>query len=640
MGDVAIAARETQPDQAAVDDYVVVIIGGGPRGLSVLERLLSNSEDADRLDMTIWLVDGTWPGAGRIWDPRQSRHLLMNTPAREVTIFSGSPDAGPTRAGHGPSLERWLSSKGLPQSDAGYEPRFIYGQYLDDACTEIVRHAPDHISVELCTDTCVDLRPMAGRGTERTGGYVVNLASGERILADSVVLATGHSVAKDTEIAPGVRLDSRRVIVGDSAASLSLSDIRGGERVLALGLGLSFHDITALLTVARRGEFIEDDHGGLRYLRSGEEPQIIGYSRSATPILARGVNQKSADHQYSPVICTAERMLALRGSGPLNFDRDVLDVMLAEADMVHTAVRLEQLHGPESRAVFLEQCRHVAGGDSPRQAVRNAAITAGIEDPFQIDLHALSRPFMGRTFKTTRQWNAELRAFLENDIREALGGNLSNPLKAALDTLRDLRGPARLVVEDGRLEADSYEREFRGRFTAMYGLLVAGPPVRRLQELIALMDAGIVRIAPPGSSLHETDHGDLLIDSPTHTHPLRMDRIIDARVPKYSLAGSTSSLYPSLLAQGMIRRWVYPSGPTRTEQECIDVSHESGNVRGTTGCLIPNLYGIGIPTEGVNWFTQIGNGRPGVFGGFFQNADRIATTILQTVAARSIDHAR
>ena len=72
----------------------VGIVGAGPRGLSVLERLCANASPAG---LQVHVVDPYPPGAGRVWRTEQSRHLLMNTVAAQVSMFtvaeadSGSP---------------------------------------------------------------------------------------------------------------------------------------------------------------------------------------------------------------------------------------------------------------------------------------------------------------------------------------------------------------------------------------------------------------------------------------------------------------------------------------------------------------------------------------------------------------------
>ncbi len=91
----------------------VCVIGVGPRGLSVLERLCANARRFPALGaLTVHVVDPHVPGPGQVWRTDQSRHLLMNTVACQVTVFTDdSVDmAGPLAPG--PSLYEWARAIG------------------------------------------------------------------------------------------------------------------------------------------------------------------------------------------------------------------------------------------------------------------------------------------------------------------------------------------------------------------------------------------------------------------------------------------------------------------------------------------------------------------------------------------------
>lgn len=84
------------------------IVGMGPRGLSVLERLCSNiPELLPNHNIEIHVIDPYPIGAGSVWRTDQSKHLLMNTVASQVTVFTDeSVDCeGPILPG--PSLYEW-----------------------------------------------------------------------------------------------------------------------------------------------------------------------------------------------------------------------------------------------------------------------------------------------------------------------------------------------------------------------------------------------------------------------------------------------------------------------------------------------------------------------------------------------------
>src|SRR5579883_3081006 len=124
----------------------------GPRGLSVLERLLVKlDEQPSSQRLQIWAFDPDKPGAGRIWRTTQPEWFLMNTPAGEVSLFSGGPDEREIRAGSGPSLAQWLVTHPDPRwarlSPNNYAPRSVYGEYLRFVFNSLVASAPRGVSI-------------------------------------------------------------------------------------------------------------------------------------------------------------------------------------------------------------------------------------------------------------------------------------------------------------------------------------------------------------------------------------------------------------------------------------------------------------------------------------------------------------
>ncbi|WP_159053500.1 FAD/NAD(P)-binding protein [Streptomyces regalis] len=76
----------------------VAIVGTGPRGIAVLERLahhLSRCPGVPRPHVV--LVDAVQLGAGRVWRTDQPPWLLMNTVAGELTMGLPSGKWTPVR---------------------------------------------------------------------------------------------------------------------------------------------------------------------------------------------------------------------------------------------------------------------------------------------------------------------------------------------------------------------------------------------------------------------------------------------------------------------------------------------------------------------------------------------------------------
>jgi hypothetical protein len=101
---------------------VIAIVGAGPSGVSVLERLGANAGEllGDRA-LEVHLIDPYPPGPGRHWRHDQSRLLMLNTMAAHVTMFTDETVVcdGPIRTG--PSLHDWARRQ--PPSAVGPDAR-------------------------------------------------------------------------------------------------------------------------------------------------------------------------------------------------------------------------------------------------------------------------------------------------------------------------------------------------------------------------------------------------------------------------------------------------------------------------------------------------------------------------------------
>ncbi|MFF3350350.1 FAD/NAD(P)-binding protein [Streptomyces sp. NPDC002779] len=606
------------PDSSERPILTLAIIGSGPRGVSVLERLAFRLMAGDLTDhrVRIHVIDAVEVGAGRIWRTDQDEWFTMNTVAGQVTMYSGPPDGGPARPGAGPSLGEWLRLRavrhdGLPLGPDDYASRRLYGQYLRSVYQSVADHLPAHAELFATRARVTAVAPAP------EGGYLIELAGPPYLMeADRVLLATGHP-----EIAPddfeqsmldfAGRHPGATYVRGDSAADMPLSaaDIAPGSAVGIRGMGLSFYDVMLSLTVGRGGAFLRDDEGLLRYLPSGLEPRIVAGSRSGLPIPARGRNQKSPDHTYHPrfltkgaVAVARERRRRTTGSDRLRFNDDILPLLLKELDHVY-------------------------------HSTRKASDSAGPLPP--LDLRALARPFEGVLFDGPSAFRARLLDTLRADLAQAALGNVDGPLKAALDVLRDIRNVVREAVDFGGLHPDSHSKEFQRDFLPVNALLSAGPPAERVEQLVTLIEGGIVEVAGPAARFTaDEESGLFLVDSPQVAGSARsVQTLIDARIPVPDLHRDRSPLTQSLIAAGLVSEYVTTeprSGVTRGTGG-LHVTRAPFQVVGQGGSVREDLYALGIPTEHTRWFTQVGSGKPGLNTLFHQDAESIAADMLRPV---------
>lgn len=276
----------------------VVVIGGGPRGTGVIERIAANAGELygdTRLD--IHLVDPYPPGGRRIWRPDQSPLLWMNSMAEDVTMFTDETVelAGPVVAG--PALDAWAedvrAGRVVPDADpavlaeihglagADFPTRRLQSAYLRWTYDRALAALPPGITVHEHRTTALAVTgPRGGRQYVRLQGRT------EPLSADLVVLTVGHLDAEREPEQERLSAFARRHdlvhLPPDFTADSDLDSLRPGEPVIVRGFGLAFIDLMVLLTEGRGGR-----HENGVYLPSGREPVLYVGSRRGVPYHAK-----------------------------------------------------------------------------------------------------------------------------------------------------------------------------------------------------------------------------------------------------------------------------------------------------------------------------------------------------------------
>ncbi|MFJ8660944.1 FAD/NAD(P)-binding protein [Streptomyces sp. NPDC093795] len=635
------APRELPAPSAA--PLRIAFVGMGPRGLSVLERLAARcAAQPPARPIEVFAVDPYEAGAGRIWRTDQSPWFLMNTPAQEVTMFSGPADDGPHRAGAGPSLGAWWAEDDPAGAEPeGYAPRAVYGRYLTYVMRRIEETLPHGLTVHrvparvICADRARD------EGGKDAAPHRLRLDRGDVLTVDRVLLATGHPVNElDAEQRAWKRFAREhstpfrpvRHIAGGSASEMPLAEIPAGARVGILGMGLTFYDILTELTLGRGGTFTEGCDG-LLYLPSGKEPRIHAGSRGGVPLLTRGANQKGPEHRYRARLFTAERMAALRAeAAPLDFERAVLPWLLAEVNLVLLATRIRQVHGPEAADEFTERGTQALADRPDRPDPR---ILERLAAAYRIDsrpltgLDALARPFGGRRFGSPAEYHKVLTEWLRADLFEARQGNADGPLKAAADVLRDVRQTIRTVVDFAGLTPASH-RWFLTEFAPIAAMVSTGPPPLRSEQFLALLAAGVLEPVGPGARFGpDAVEGRFAVESAQVENSwVPLDVVVDARVPGTDLAADRDPLIRGLMVDGEIRTFTNAAdGAGEFATGGLDCTDSPFHPVRADGTVDTSTHVLGIPSEHTRWFTQVGSGRPGPWGSFTRDADAVAEAL-------------
>jgi uncharacterized NAD(P)/FAD-binding protein YdhS len=246
----------------------VVIVGGGFSGAMLAARLAERGVASTVVNRTPEF------GLGVAYSTPFDGHLLNVRSARMSAIAD--------RPGH---FVNWLKGHHPDLADPdGFAPRRVYGCYVQDRLAAVEAAHPGLI------------RRVVGEvaAIEDDG---VRLSDGSRIVADTVVLATGNPAPKTAEAGASER------IIADPWAPGALDPIGVDDDVLIVGTGLTMVDMLLML-------------------------QGRGWRGRATALSRRGLMPRAHGERPDPPLAPAETLLV----APLS-------------ERLHAARRLASEHG-------------------------------------------------------------------------------------------------------------------------------------------------------------------------------------------------------------------------------------------------------------------------------------------------------
>jgi hypothetical protein len=577
----------------------------------------------------------------------------MNTVAGQISVFTdASVDLqGPLEPG--PSLYEWARSLTSGGRSGGHPPevleearglgpdaypsRALYGHYLRWAWRRTVGRAPAGVTITVHRALAVALDD----GPEAAGPYGPRqrllLDDGSRLeKLDAVILCQGHLPARaplaEQRFAARARELGLLRIPPANPADVDLSGLSPGRKVVLRGLGLNFFDYMTLLTTGRGGSFTRTD-GQLVYRPSGREPRIHAGSRRGLPYQARGENEKGPHGRHEPLLLTAERIASLRRGterSGTDFKSELWPLIAREVEVVYYRTLLTSRGHTAQAADFQAAYLRAGPGERHIGAVLDAY---GISDKDRWDWELLARPYLRREFTGPEDFTGWLLDHLRQDVAEARSGNVSGPLKAALDVLRDLRNEIRLAVDHGGLHGDSHRDDLDGWYTPLNAYLSIGPPVRRIEEMAALIEAGVLRVVGPGMRLEADRTGYTVSSSLVPGSTVRVDALVEARLPDITLRRTDDALLRHLLATGQCTTYRIrtPDGGWY-ETDGMAVTERPFHLLDAARRPHPRRFAFGVPTESVHWVTAAGI-RPCVNSVTLTDSDAIARAAL----ARAIE---
>lgn len=660
----------------------IALIGLGPRGISVLERLSSVLVHADSQGpaahpehLDLHLIDATAPG-GRIWDINQTRNLCMNTFAGGMTLFAepGSSTQAPVVAG--PILYEWVrlllgdpaDRKSIdaakvelydscPADPAivetfepsilenlrpeSYPPRAVYSYYSQWVYDVAISRLPDWVRVHVHQELATDLSPAE----DSAAADIITLASGKTITATSTIFTSGwqdQGYNKQEKWILGTieEYPELQWIRAGNPIDQNIDSIPAGANVIIRGLGMSFFDVLILSTVERGGRFVEDEsaRGGLRYEPSGREPRFLATSRRGYPFLPQADYKAVPGPADIPRLTKVVAELSDRDKPrSINYDTEVWPAVAkdAYANYVNTA-DASWFTVPREEVVAALDATEL---DPTTDHGGLAALDATLHSLAAADSEAASFsliPYIDVSLRPQRNTDAlteDIAASVEKDIAASADAP-NNPVRAALWSLGWSRKPTQVLGAEGRYTVESRRRMFNRAINAGQ-MACSGPPLFRSRQLLALVDAGIVTFlgGHPALGVDEKTHEWAITSSDSGSRLRTAPVLVDAWTHKPTVLTTPSDgVMRGLLEQGRLRPFTeydIRDKPVYTASPELDFATRKAVT--LDGSLDPRLHLVGIPAHEQYPDTTLAPPIPGTDSWFIQETDKAARSAWSVV---------
>ncbi|TLP55338.1 FAD/NAD(P)-binding protein [Parasedimentitalea maritima] len=581
----------------------IAIIGAGPWGLAVLDRLITHARADQTISFRVKIYDPSQPGPG-MHDRSQPNHLLLNTVTEQVDSFSAKHFGTPALPGAMTFLE-WVRSQSDPDCPAqGFLPRRIFGAYLRFVYDTLKNCMPANIDLEEHRSAVTRIDTQAD---SLFWLYDTESSVGE---FDHVFVCTGHGIEtkeaiefRDGSLAP--------YPIADFSKQVSSAKIVGIQ-----GMGLTAVDIVSTLTEGRGGRFHEKDDAKLVYEPSGTEPIMYCFSRSGTPFSCRPASSPDLTSSSVPLFCRSEMLPKNRA---LDFTQDVLPLLVAE---MWSAFALRHV-SLTSGVVLATTLQYQLSKHLPEFATAMAREIVG-EAGRNFDPEALLLGAGPSENDIGAPTAVSIKNHLKHDVAEAQKGESNSPYKYAIEMLRVNRDFIRDAVSHGRLTSGSRVMFF-SRIAPRITQLIVGPPLSRGREWLALAEAGFLRFDLAMNPVLERDnwygHWIARSDGNNGKRVVHLHKLIRAHM---TAAAHPNDLLQNLAASGLCAR-TNTLGLRYFHTDMNDCPIDS------TGRRVSGITMLGVPTEGSTYFNSY-LPSPRSRARAFDQADRAIEMLLRNAA--------
>ncbi|NNE77660.1 MAG: FAD/NAD(P)-binding protein [Pricia sp.] len=562
--------------------YKLAIVGLGPKGLYALEHLLARLQHSDEdKEIEIHLFEKTGVfGAGEIYHPDQPDYLLMNYPNRNINAWSGEkPKPAVPKA---LSFVKWLykyKNRPTENLEDEFASRKTVGEYLMYCFGQLVSFQNKSVTIAKHTATVIDIERI-GQGLELT----FNDNGGRNVLrVQQVLLTTGHSSCRKStkygyddssstsksNFVPYVYPVQKKLCKIDEHATIGIK-----------GLGLTFIDTVLAITEGRGGKFINTNSESLMYVPSGNEPRkIYAFSRSGLPMIPR--NGTEGKMYYLPKYFTYDNIRNRAGiSKKINFNEHILPLYIAEVQYRYYSILFHQHNLNFYPYEKISQLNKQVDSFHERYP-----------DAYRLDCRDLFKP---KSFDA-EQSELDALAYMRYTLKEARIGSASSAFMAAAMTWGRLSDTFNTFYSFGKMTADS-QSVFDHKYRSQLNRISYGPPVENMAKIIALVETGLVDLNY-AKNPEVKEVGNRWKLSNSHTNPVEVDILIDARIPTFRSPDDWSPLLKNMQDNGLVRP--FRNNDTSTyEVGCPEINRQ-GKAIGKNGSVVHQIGIYGTPTEGM-----------------------------------------
>ncbi|WP_193104279.1 FAD/NAD(P)-binding protein [Brachybacterium sp. FME24] len=576
----------------------VAVIGAGPRGTAIIERLVAASKLPEwRGALTVHLIDPQVGRGGAVWRHDQSDVLLMNTTTCQTSMYPDETCHPVLAPLHTETLADHLADEGLAPSD--FASRAAHGRYLARVLGTAEADAdPDRLRIVQHAAEAVDVTGPAD-GIQR-----VRLSDSRVLSADAVALALGHLPTalgpRSQQLADAAARHGLVHVGPANPLEVDYSCLLGREAVAVQGMGLNFYDAIGMLTTVAGGRFEPDDTAasGLRYLRGGGEPRLVVGSRSGMVYRPKPDLGPELPEPYLPQVLTGERVLelAVRSAG-IDHERDVMPLIFAELRRGLDGAGFAELAHDEPLTHLLFPFGR-RGGDAA-------------------DAHR-------RTGDVLRD---SLRAATEPDPAWVLIYRVLIAMRLQVGRLTDL----------GAYTTESVRRDIDGHLRNAFASWASGPPVLRARQALALEEAGLLEFTGPRMHIDIDDEAGRFAVRGAEGPVTLCDGVFEAHLPPVDLPAYRSALLGAWRERGEVQKdsWASRGSRRRMLTGSIAVDGLYAPI-GLDDTVYERRLMVGVPVSTAQPGSAI-SAEPGTSAQLLRHAEAVALRLARAGGALAGD---